>query len=50
MHLHHSVYGRNDKIPFSIQDRTDNPVSLYGVTKKINELMAHSYHHLFGIA
>ncbi len=45
-----SVYGRNDKIPFSIEDRTDNPVSLYGVTKKTNELMANSYHHLFGIS
>ncbi len=45
-----SVYGRNDKIPFSIDDRTDSPVSLYGVTKKTNELMANSYHHLFGIA
>lgn len=44
-----SVYGLNDKIPFSAQDRTDRQASLYGVTKKSNELMAFTYHHLFGI-
>ena len=45
-----SVYGLNQKIPFSITDRTDHQASLYGVTKKTNELMAHSYHHLFGMS
>lgn len=45
-----SVYGLNQEIPFSIEDRTDRQASLYGVTKKTNELMAHSYHHLFEIA
>ncbi len=45
-----SVYGLNDKIPFSEQDRTDRQASLYGVTKKSNELMAQTYHHLFGIS
>lgn len=45
-----SVYGLNQKIPFSIADRTDHQASLYGVTKKTNELMAHSYHHLFGLS
>ena len=44
-----SVYGLNKKIPFSIEDRTDNPANLYGATKKANEVMAQSYHHLFGI-
>jgi len=44
-----SVYGGNEKLPFSVEDRTDTPVSLYGATKKSNELMAHSYSHLFGI-
>lgn len=44
-----SVYGLNQKIPFSIKDRTDTQANLYGVTKKANELMATSYHHLFGI-
>ena len=43
-----SVYGSNEKIPFSVEDRVDNPVSLYAATKKANELMAHAYHHLFG--
>lgn len=42
-----SVYGLNDKIPFSESDRTDNPVSVYGATKKSNELLAHSYHHIY---
>lgn len=44
-----SVYGLNQKIPFSTLDRTDQPANLYAATKKSNELMAHSYHHLFGI-
>lgn len=44
-----SVYGCNDKIPFSIEDTTDKPANLYAVTKKTNELMAYSYHHLYGI-
>jgi len=45
-----SVYGTNHKIPFAIGDHTDHPASLYGATKKTNELMAYSYHHLFGIS
>jgi UDP-glucuronate 4-epimerase len=44
-----SVYGMNDKIPFSTEDKVDNPVSLYAATKKSNELMAHCYTHLYGI-
>ena len=44
-----SVYGDNPKIPFSVDDRVDTPVSLYGATKKANELMAYAYSHLFGI-
>lgn len=44
-----SVYGLNEKSPFSIEDRTDRQASLYGVTKKTNELMAETYCHLFGI-
>lgn len=44
-----SVYGTNTKTPFSIDDRTDNQASLYGVTKKSNELMASTYHHLYKI-
>ena len=44
-----SVYGMNTKIPFSVEDRVDNPVSLYAATKKANELMAHSYSHLYQI-
>lgn len=44
-----SVYGMNDKIPFSEADQVDNPVSLYAATKKSNELMAHSYSKLYGI-
>lgn len=44
-----SVYGGNQKVPFSIEDQTDQPVNLYGATKKANELMAYSYHHLYGI-
>jgi UDP-glucuronate 4-epimerase len=45
-----SVYGLNEKIPFSIGDKTDQPANLYGATKKANEVMAHAYHHLYGIA
>lgn len=44
-----SVYGANSKIPFSEEDRVDYPVSLYAATKKSNELMAHTYSHLYGI-
>ncbi len=42
-----SVYGENDKVPFSEDDRVDFPVSLYAATKKANELMAHTYSHLY---
>lgn len=42
-----SVYGRNEKVPFSELDRTDDQASFYGVTKKCNELMASCYHHLY---
>ena len=44
-----SVYGGNKKVPFSTDDKVDNPVSLYAATKKTNELMAHTYCHLYGI-
>lgn len=44
-----SVYGTNPKIPFSVDDRVDTPASLYGATKKANELMAYAYSHLFKI-
>ena len=44
-----SVYGANSKLPFSTSDAVDHPVSLYAATKKSNELMAHSYSHLFEI-
>jgi UDP-glucuronate 4-epimerase len=44
-----SVYGGNTKLPFSEQDRVDHPVSLYAATKKSNELLAHSYTHLYGL-
>ncbi|NER11518.1 UDP-glucuronate 4-epimerase [Muriicola jejuensis] len=44
-----SVYGLNKKIPFESSDRTDRPASLYAATKKSNELMAHTYSHLFGL-
>ena len=44
-----SVYGANDKVPFAEADRVDRPVSLYAATKVANELMAHTYHHLYGI-
>jgi len=42
-----SVYGLNEKYPFSVQDNVDHPISLYAATKKANELMAHTYSHLF---
>jgi UDP-glucuronate 4-epimerase len=42
-----SVYGANTKMPFSVHDNVDHPVSLYAATKKANELMAHSYSHLY---
>ncbi|MEI7718975.1 MAG: NAD-dependent epimerase/dehydratase family protein [archaeon] len=44
-----SVYGNNKKIPFLESDRTDTPISLYAASKKSNEVLAHSYHHLYGI-
>ena len=44
-----SVYGKNKKVPFSVEDRVDNPISLYAATKKANELMAHAYSHLYDI-
>lgn len=44
-----SVYGGNDKIPFSTEDKVDEPVSLYAATKKSNELLAHSYSNLYRI-
>jgi UDP-glucuronate 4-epimerase len=44
-----SVYGANTRVPFSEHDRADHPISLYAATKKSNELMAHSYSHLFGL-
>ncbi len=45
-----SVYGQNTKIPFAETDKTDQPASFYGATKKSNELMAETYHHLYGIS
>lgn len=44
-----SVYGLNQAMPFSVHDNVDHPVSLYAATKKANELMAHSYSHLYGL-
>lgn len=44
-----SVYGANTKVPFAVSDRTDSPVSLYAATKKANEMMAHTYSHLYQI-
>ena len=44
-----SVYGNNDKVPYSTDDKVDNPVSLYAATKKSNELLAHAYAKLYGI-
>jgi UDP-glucuronate 4-epimerase len=45
-----SVYGANTAMPFSVHDNVDHPVSLYAASKKANELMAHSYSHLYGMA
>jgi len=44
-----SVYGANQKVPFSVGDPVDHPINLYAATKRANELMAHSYSHLFGL-
>lgn len=44
-----SVYGANTKLPFSVHDNVDHPISLYAASKKANELMAHAYSHLYGI-
>lgn len=44
-----SVYGANTRLPFSVRDNVDHPISLYAASKKANELMAHSYSHLYGI-
>ena len=44
-----SVYGGNEKIPFSIEDRVDKPISIYAASKRANELMAYSYSHLYGL-
>ena len=44
-----SVYGMNSAMPFSVHDNVDHPISLYAASKKANELMAHTYSHLFGI-
>jgi len=44
-----SVYGANTKMPFSVHNNVDHPVSLYAATKKANELMAHTYSHLYGL-
>ena len=44
-----SVYGGNTKIPFSVEDRVDKPISLYGATKRANELIAYSYSHLYSL-
>lgn len=45
-----SVYGANQKIPYSVEDKTDKPVSLYAATKKSNELLAYAYSNLYGIS
>jgi UDP-glucuronate 4-epimerase len=44
-----SVYGGNTKTPFSVEDRVDTPISLYAATKRADELMSHSYSHLYGL-
>ena len=44
-----SVYGSNKKVPFSVKDPVDHPISLYAATKKANELTAHTYSHLYGL-
>jgi len=45
-----SVYGLNTKVPFAETDRVDNPASLYAATKKANEMIAHSYKHIYGLS
>lgn len=45
-----SVYGANEAMPFSVSDNVDHPLSLYAASKKANELMAHTYSHLYGLA
>ncbi|MCP3866954.1 MAG: NAD-dependent epimerase [Gammaproteobacteria bacterium] len=45
-----SVYGANTRMPFSVHDNVDHPVSLYAASKKANELMAHTYSHLYGLS
>jgi UDP-glucuronate 4-epimerase len=45
-----SVYGANTRMPFSVHDNVDHPLSLYAATKKANELMAHAYAHLYGLS
>ena len=44
-----SVYGGNTKVPFSVKDRVDNPVSLYAATKRADELISYTYHHLYDL-
>ena len=44
-----SVYGNNQKVPFSVKDSVDQPISLYAATKKANELLAHTYSHIYGL-
>lgn len=44
-----SIYGNNGSVPYSVEEKVDAPISLYAATKKSNELMAHTYSHLFGI-
>jgi UDP-glucuronate 4-epimerase len=44
-----SVYGTNSKMPFSVEDAVDNPISLYAASKRANELLAHTYCHLYGL-
>jgi len=44
-----SVYGANSRLPYSVHDNVDHPISLYAATKKANELMAHAYSHLYGL-
>lgn len=44
-----SVYGGNKKVPFSVKDPVEKPISIYAATKRYNELLAHTYHHLYGI-
>ena len=43
------MYGANKKLPFSVEDSVDHPISLYAATKKANELMAHTYSHLYNL-